>query len=471
MLKPIWHNKAYDFSIFRVVGGDLTPRDHPGARLEMMKFILDNEKDFPNTHKGWILNAVPDMDYRRKMEDLLHEYRAYFIVLPMFRKGYLSATSRDEKIVHAIPINKSRNLAINHGQKIAKFTVILDGDCFFDEGTWRKITSFIKRDQQTNNIQHYGIPHTRSFVDHVKVSSEPLNPLAEPMPVFRDDSPVRFDEELPFGRGDKLRLLFKLGYSEEPFMNHLLLHERTCKTVGYVHHLATGDESIETDLKKRVQIRDESINGLLHRLDTFVPPVRMPNTYWKQIHGWFDYQGLYSHLVFQSEAGSKFVEVGSWLGASTCYLATEAKNRQKPMQIYAVDTWEGTPEDQVHIDLIRRIGGPDGMYNQFVSHMQAGGVGEMITPMRMTSEEASKKFEDESVDFVFIDASHLYKDVKNDLKNWYPKVKRGGIIAGHDYVPGHPESDIGVVRAVNEFFNSGALEIGPAGRTWLHRKT
>jgi len=49
------------------------------------------------------------------------------------------------------------------------------------------------------------------------------------------------------------------------------------------------------------------------------------------------------------------------------------------------------------------------------------------------SVEASKEFEDESLDFVYIDADHLYEPVKADITAWLPKVKKGGVIGGHDY--------------------------------------
>ena len=49
------------------------------------------------------------------------------------------------------------------------------------------------------------------------------------------------------------------------------------------------------------------------------------------------------------------------------------------------------------------------------------------------SVEAAKKFEDKSVDFVYIDANHAYKYVKQDIDAWLPKVKNGGIIGGHDW--------------------------------------
>ena len=61
-------------------------------------------------------------------------------------------------------------------------------------------------------------------------------------------------------------------------------------------------------------------------------------------------------------------------------------------------------------------------------------------------------FEDNSLDFVFIDASHEYEDVKNDILAWLPKVKRGGILAGHDYYV-NQDWFSGVKKAVNEIFS------------------
>jgi predicted O-methyltransferase YrrM len=50
------------------------------------------------------------------------------------------------------------------------------------------------------------------------------------------------------------------------------------------------------------------------------------------------------------------------------------------------------------------------------------------------SVEAAKQFEDGYFDFVYIDADHSYKGVTEDLEAWYPKVRKGGMMAGHDYV-------------------------------------
>lgn len=68
------------------------------------------------------------------------------------------------------------------------------------------------------------------------------------------------------------------------------------------------------------------------------------------------------------------------------------------------------------------------------------------TFLRMTSDDAANHIPDNSLDFVFIDGLHTYEQVKLDCHNFYPKVKKGGLFAGHDYT-----IIDGVHRAVNEF--------------------
>jgi hypothetical protein len=71
--------------------------------------------------------------------------------------------------------------------------------------------------------------------------------------------------------------------------------------------------------------------------------------------------------------------------------------------------------------------------------------------LRQTSMDA-KAFVPDQLDLVFIDGNHSYSHVKEDIENWYPKLRSGGIISGHDYDPVHfPE----VVQAVDEFFPEG----------------
>lgn len=54
--------------------------------------------------------------------------------------------------------------------------------------------------------------------------------------------------------------------------------------------------------------------------------------------------------------------------------------------------------------------------------------------LRGLGEELIDLFNDESLDFIYIDANHSYDYVKADLEMWYPKLKKGGILSGHDYL-------------------------------------
>lgn len=56
------------------------------------------------------------------------------------------------------------------------------------------------------------------------------------------------------------------------------------------------------------------------------------------------------------------------------------------------------------------------------------------TIIRKTSMEAVKDFDDESLDFVYIDGNHSFKYVAEDICEWSKKVRKGGTISGHDYM-------------------------------------
>ena len=57
-----------------------------------------------------------------------------------------------------------------------------------------------------------------------------------------------------------------------------------------------------------------------------------------------------------------------------------------------------------------------------------------ITKVKKMSLDFAREVKDQSLDFVYIDACHEYDAVKQDIQAWLPKVKPGGMIAGHDYL-------------------------------------
>lgn len=78
---------------------------------------------------------------------------------------------------------------------------------------------------------------------------------------------------------------------------------------------------------------------------------------------------------------------------------------------------------------------------------------------RKTSDEAVDEFEDESLDFIFIDGLHTYDQVLKDCYNYYPKLKKSGLFCGHDY---SVIQDVG--KAVREFSQHAKAEIKTANQ-------
>lgn len=97
------------------------------------------------------------------------------------------------------------------------------------------------------------------------------------------------------------------------------------------------------------------------------------------------------------------------------------------------------------------------------------------------SDQAVHKFSDGSLDFVYIDANHSYKHVAQDLRLWAPKVKAGGMVAGHDYYNRHqthpdgsPVFICGVKSAVDEWAKKNNITINVTAEenpTWWYIKT
>jgi predicted O-methyltransferase YrrM len=172
---------------------------------------------------------------------------------------------------------------------------------------------------------------------------------------------------------------------------------------------------------------------------------------------WFGYEDLYSSIVNKFGSESHFVEVGVWKGMSACFMAVEIINSGKNIKFDCVDTWE-------YIDTSKEINQSqfEDLFSIFSKNIEP--VKNNINVIKSISWEGALNYEDNSLDFVFIDAGHDYESVKKDINSWYPKVKNGGIIAGHDY-----HYDCGVYPAVNEFFEN-KKDIKQMGACWIYEK-
>jgi predicted O-methyltransferase YrrM len=193
---------------------------------------------------------------------------------------------------------------------------------------------------------------------------------------------------------------------------------------------------------------------------------KLPHTY-QNILGFFNFEDIYLEEVKKASDGYRFVEIGALLGKSSMFLGVEIKNSGKNIKLDCVDYWDARgvkeleqPGDQTGYYYKRD--GEDILFRVFNKNVKDANIEDVITPLRMSSEDASKLYENESLDFIFIDADHKYESVINDLKCWFPKLKGDRIIAGHDY------DWEGVKKAVDEFF--GPENIKVRGTSWTYFK-
>jgi predicted O-methyltransferase YrrM len=171
------------------------------------------------------------------------------------------------------------------------------------------------------------------------------------------------------------------------------------------------------------------------------------NTEWASVQGWFNWMALYDRMVEQVQAPATFVEIGIWQGRSTIYLANKIKQSGKPITFYAIDTFEGSPENAEAMAYFAAQGTT--LEATFRDNLRRCACEDYVNVIVGRSLEAVDRFAPQSLDFVFIDGAHDYASVKADIAAWRTKVKPGGWMAGDDY---NPPLWPGVVQAVQEAF-------------------
>ena len=186
----------------------------------------------------------------------------------------------------------------------------------------------------------------------------------------------------------------------------------------------------------------------------------------KMQHFYQDIPGFMSHkntvmldmVLDQFPKSGTWIELGSWTGRSAAYCVVELLNREKLGEFHCVDSWKGEVDIAYDPDTVQDL---KKIFKQNVKP-----VIEYITMLNMMSWNAAKKFDDDSVDFCYVDAGHSYEAVTKDLTAWWPKMRPGAMFGGDDYTKGYP----GVQQAVWDFFGPLGIKVRRAGRCWLVTK-
>ena len=194
----------------------------------------------------------------------------------------------------------------------------------------------------------------------------------------------------------------------------------------------------------------------------------MTEHFYESLPGYFDFQTFYLAAVGMARPGDVLVELGVYKGRSLAFLAVEAERSGKALRIVGVDLFEQ----------IRTVPNPFGDYD-------AGCTGEQTSEqadvrrafeaagcpvpalVEACSYDAADDFADGSVAMVYVDADHHTGLVRRDIAAWWPKIRPGGRLGGHDYT-GEPSN--GVTIAVDEFVKDAGVPLGRIGVTWWVEK-
>jgi predicted O-methyltransferase YrrM len=156
-----------------------------------------------------------------------------------------------------------------------------------------------------------------------------------------------------------------------------------------------------------------------------------------RIHGWWapDAGRKLYELVKRSEGN--VLELGAWCGRSTAWIAAALAARGDEAFVHSVDTWEGTPDEPVHAELMKDL--PEGLtllglWQRNLKELDLDGY---AVYWKLTTREARRIFQGSTFGVLLIDADHSYKAVKWDFENYSELVPVGGYVVLDDVPSWH----------------------------------
>lgn len=170
-------------------------------------------------------------------------------------------------------------------------------------------------------------------------------------------------------------------------------------------------------------------------------------------------QALYQHALSSSQHGP-VLEVGSYCGKSTLYLAQAAK--QNSSVVFAVDHHRGSEEHQLgeeyhDADLYDSSTGLMDSFKEFRKNMRACDVEDTVVPIVAPSKIAAKQWHT-PLAMVFIDGGHSFEAAETDYRSWASHIKIGGILAIHDLFPNPEEGGQAPITIYRLALASGLFE-------------
>ncbi len=173
---------------------------------------------------------------------------------------------------------------------------------------------------------------------------------------------------------------------------------------------------------------------------------------YKDVPGWInDAEKVYAEAVENANNGDHFVEIGTLLGQSATHMAQEIKNSGKKIKFDSIDLFWTIPDTLTnykhtmhphqfwaYYEMIRKSGIGEGntkganVVDIIKNPLRQLGLEDYVNFITCDEKYAHRLYDDESLKFVWIDGDHQKGAVYTNLVNFWPNIKRGGIIAGDD---------------------------------------
>jgi len=292
-------------ALMRILGNDLPPRHDAQQTLNNVRYILENEPNFPNTRKVWVFNRIISEEKIAELRRLIEAHPGHEILTIPFRpddyarqdydfnsfhtpnyvfvKGWSKIGTYDQyyhhKNLYIINNNGARNFALAQG-KLGGATWILpfDGNSFFPLTNWKHLVRDLGRSDSTHYLV---IPMVRvggSNSNLAALAKQDLESYEEPQVAFRKDATEVFDETLRYGRRPKIELLNRIGMWnmgtwkllpwEDPWVQNPEAAAHATISTTWVARLSSGTNStLESDMASRGSSRSRGIRTIANSLD------------------------------------------------------------------------------------------------------------------------------------------------------------------------------------------------------------
>lgn len=166
---------------------------------------------------------------------------------------------------------------------------------------------------------------------------------------------------------------------------------------------------------------------------------------------------LYS-LCYMQDLEGDVVEIGSWQGRSSTFLARAVKESGNG-KFYAIDHFGGNVGKE---EFYAINGSLSSLKDSFIENLSRFGLIDTVNLLDMVNTQAYEKIKGKKIRFLFIDGDHTKDGVKKDIELFFPQLEKGSIVVFDDYFKGFP----GLIEAVDEIFEKYNFD-----KVFYHRHT